>query len=466
MPLFRFAALLLVLSTAAVKADPNSAARREFQSAYAAVATLAPDAAVDGQRRPAQLPALPVPAGRAPAAPAYGSGGCRGHRGIPGGQRRPAGRAFVAPQLVDGTRAAQAVGRLPHRLSRGPRRHSGRPLQRTRGPHRARANRGARGIRDGDVPHAGQPAARLRSGHRLAARTIAADPGAGREAGPPRPGCGRSGAGTFPRAFAAGRAGGTDQPMGGLDRAAANRGRRPDRRAQPRRRDARAARRVVTCGACRHGGRSSTVSGTRPGARFRRARREPVRAGRRVAVRVESPSAHAGILRESAPRRPRRARPRVARACRAVGRRLGARAAGACRDARDVAQPESLALLGCARRRATRRSRGRQPRLCGRAADRQLVRSAVRRAARPALYAVAAADSARCRHVAACRCRTGARADARTDPGGSAERSEPGVARGDGCARTGAAGAGRAAGLGLGLAPAGDRDGGQARHLQ
>jgi soluble lytic murein transglycosylase len=46
MPLCRFAALLLVLSTAAVKADPNSAARREFQSAYAAVATTAPDAAV------------------------------------------------------------------------------------------------------------------------------------------------------------------------------------------------------------------------------------------------------------------------------------------------------------------------------------------------------------------------------------------------------------------------------------
>jgi soluble lytic murein transglycosylase len=42
MPSFRFAALLLVLSTAAVRADPNTAARREFQSAYAAVATTAP----------------------------------------------------------------------------------------------------------------------------------------------------------------------------------------------------------------------------------------------------------------------------------------------------------------------------------------------------------------------------------------------------------------------------------------
>jgi len=44
--LFRFAALLLVLSTELVNADPNAAARREFQSAYAAVATTTPGTAV------------------------------------------------------------------------------------------------------------------------------------------------------------------------------------------------------------------------------------------------------------------------------------------------------------------------------------------------------------------------------------------------------------------------------------
>ena len=48
MPMFRFVALLLllVLPAAAVNADPNAAARREFQSAYAAVATTAPGIAV------------------------------------------------------------------------------------------------------------------------------------------------------------------------------------------------------------------------------------------------------------------------------------------------------------------------------------------------------------------------------------------------------------------------------------
>ncbi len=46
MTLFRFAALLLVLSTEPVNADPNAAARREFQSAFAAVATTPPGTAV------------------------------------------------------------------------------------------------------------------------------------------------------------------------------------------------------------------------------------------------------------------------------------------------------------------------------------------------------------------------------------------------------------------------------------
>jgi len=46
MPLFRFAPLLLILSAEPADADPNAAARREFQTAYAAVATTAPGAAV------------------------------------------------------------------------------------------------------------------------------------------------------------------------------------------------------------------------------------------------------------------------------------------------------------------------------------------------------------------------------------------------------------------------------------
>ncbi|HSW34413.1 MAG TPA: hypothetical protein VLH36_12450, partial [Steroidobacteraceae bacterium] len=45
-PLLRFAALLLVLSAVPVNADQNAAARREFQSAYAAVATTTPGTAV------------------------------------------------------------------------------------------------------------------------------------------------------------------------------------------------------------------------------------------------------------------------------------------------------------------------------------------------------------------------------------------------------------------------------------
>jgi len=46
MPLFRFAALLLVLSAVSVNADPYTTVRREFQSAYAAVGTTDPGTAV------------------------------------------------------------------------------------------------------------------------------------------------------------------------------------------------------------------------------------------------------------------------------------------------------------------------------------------------------------------------------------------------------------------------------------